>query len=1120
MKLKEALVAFNRGLVSALAIARVDIKRLALSAEVMTNWMPRSLGSMMLRPGLGHLGATKSNNLARMLPFVRSLTDKALIELTGGLMRVWIDDELIDRDSVASTVNNPDFTSNLSGWTDNDEAGAASVWVTGGFAGLTGTGTNAAILDQAITVAGADQNVEHAIDIIVTRGPLTLRVGSTTGGDDYITETALGTGSHSLALTPTGNFSIRLMNRLGRQILVSSVQVAPSGVMELITQWDANDLPNIRGGIESQSADVLFVACEGVRQQRIERRGARSWSVVDYYANDGPFRAENLTRTTITPSAITGNITLTASTSIFKPTHVGALFRGTSVGQIVSVSVTAENQFSSAIRVTGVGAARGFGFAIFGTWVATVVLQASVGAEGNWQDVASYSANVQDGFNDNLDNQVIYYRIGVKTGGYTSGTAICNLQYASGQIDGFARVTAFTSATVVSAEVLKDFGGTAATSIWAEGAWSDFRGWPTAVALYEGRLVWAGKDKAWCSVSDAFESFDENYEGDAGPINRSIGSGPIERINWVLPLGRLMLGGEMAEFSCRSTAFDEPITPTNFNIKAPSTQGSGPIEALKIDSRGVFVQRSGLRAYELAMDGESYDYKSTDLALLVPEIGSPGFVRMAVQRQPDTRIHFLRSDGTVAVLILDRAENVLCWCEIETDGEIEDAVVLPAASGEAEDSVYYVVARQIEGATVRYLEKWALESEAVGGNVNKQGDSFVVVTNNPASTTVAGLDHLEDETVVVWADGADVGTDANGDQLYTVVDGELLTVGLSYLDLPGSVGNYASTPDSAAVSITGDIDIRVNVQCNSWATGVLQRLVSKHSGSLSSQNSYRFAVNPSGFLSLKWSVTGTEATSVEVLSSLVVPVADGARIWVRATLDVDNGSGSYVVTFYTSATGDTWTQLGTSTLGGGTTSIFNGTLSYLIGGAGTLVGGGVFGRIYEAELFNGIAGTLAAEFDALDGTTGATSFVSVDTGETYTINQSGSPRAELVVQSELATAASRVMVGLPYEAPYKSAKVSRALGARGRVDHLGLILRDVHVGGLRFGPSLEDDEMDPLPLVRNGAAIDATEVVESIDEEPIEFPGTWNTDSRLCLKAAAPRPVTVLAAIVDGEVYD
>jgi hypothetical protein len=89
------------------------------------------------------------------------------------------------------------------------------------------------------------------------------------------------------------------------------------------------------------------------------------------------------------------------------------------------------------------------------------------------------------------------------------------------------RITAFTSSTIVSAEVLSDLGGTSATDDWAEGEWSDRRGWPSAVALYEGRLWWSAASRGiWGSISDGFESFDEAVEGDSGPINRDVGSGP------------------------------------------------------------------------------------------------------------------------------------------------------------------------------------------------------------------------------------------------------------------------------------------------------------------------------------------------------------------------------------------------------------------------------------------------------------------------------------------------------------------------------------------------------------------------------------------------------------------
>src|SRR3546814_16054822 len=51
-----------------------------------------------------------------------------------------------------------------------------------------------------------------------------------------------------------------------------------------------------------QSADVILRACDGHQQRRIERRAARSWSLVLYEPIDGPFRVANLSATTLTPS--------------------------------------------------------------------------------------------------------------------------------------------------------------------------------------------------------------------------------------------------------------------------------------------------------------------------------------------------------------------------------------------------------------------------------------------------------------------------------------------------------------------------------------------------------------------------------------------------------------------------------------------------------------------------------------------------------------------------------------------------------------------------------------------------------------------------------------------------
>tara|TARA_R110000868_G_scaffold411755_1_gene708896 strand:- start:14424 stop:17129 length:2706 start_codon:yes stop_codon:yes gene_type:complete len=778
-----AFLAFNRGLVSRLGLARADIKRIALSAETYNNYMARVLGSMSIRPGRAYLGSTASDAAARFLPFIFSTSDKALVELTNLAMRVWVSDALITRAAVTTAVTNGSFPANLGSWTDNDEAGGISQWVAPGYMELLGTGTAAAIRTQQVTVAGANISVEHALRISIVRGPVTLRVGSTSGADDYISETPLDAGTHSLALTPTGNFYIQFQSRLDRVVWVDSCEIEAAGVMSVTTPWTTAGLGLVRF---APSGDILFCAANGFRQYKIERRSTRSWSVVEYIPEDGPFRVPNIGPGTLTAGALAGNTTLTSSIPLFKSTHVGALFSVTSTGQTVTKSAAALNDATNSILVEGTGTDRAFTIVISGmTAGRTVILQRAFD-DATWAAVSgkSWTADTTESYTDALDNQSVYYRLLVSVVG-AAGTTTLTLSIATGSITGICRVTNFTSNVLVSVEVFKPFGSLVASDIWSEGKWSDYRGYPSSVAIYEGRMVWAGKDTVALSVSDGYYSFDDTVVGDSGPVVRTIGSGPVDVINWILPLQRLILGGQGAEHSCKSTSFDEPLTPTNFNIKKASRQGSAAVEAVEVDSNGVYVQRGGVRVFSMEFSGDVLDYVSTHLTALVPKIGAPGIVRMAVQRQPDTRLHCIRSDGTVAIMIYDKVENVTCWLTLSVDaagGQVEDVVVLPGDDGDEEDHVYYVVKYTINGTTKRYLEKWAFEDDCLGdADLCYLADSCVTYTG--AATTTVTAAHLAGEQVVIWADGADVGTDDNGDPIYTL-DGS------GQCTLPTAVSNY------------------------------------------------------------------------------------------------------------------------------------------------------------------------------------------------------------------------------------------------------------------------------------------------------------------------------------------
>lgn len=798
------LLAFNRGVVSPKALARVDVKRMALSAETQTNWMPRAMGSMSLRPGWKYLASTRNDAAAKFFEFVYSPDDMAKVELTASVMRVWIDDTVVRRPAVTSKFNRWNGAAYVSSsdtssgfgdatdvgyWRDNDESGATSaLHTTAGYLSLLGNGTASAIRDRSIAVV--ETNVEHSLGIVVNRGTVVLRIGTSEGGDELLTDRTLRAGYHSISVTPTtATMYVRLSNSRDVASLVDSVTLGQAAAdMEITTPWTASDLDYIR---VVRINDVFFVACRGVQQKRIERQGAdspRSWSVVEYAPEDGPFGDLNTGPVRLKGSALTGDITLTAERAFFKTTHVGALFELTSAGQEVSKRIQAENTFSDPIRVTGTSTARSFSLVLTGptfSGTTTVTLQRSVAAPGDWQDVTTYATTTSTTYTDGLDNQIIYYRIGVKTGNYTAlDDLTATLTYSAGSITGIVRVTAYTSTTAVSAQVLTDLGkANQYTQDWREGDWSPRKGYPSSVSEFGGRLHWQGKGMEWGSVPDQLDSFDDSLEGDSRPIRRSLGEGAVDRAAWSLGANNLLVGLAGTVQVARSSSLDEPLTHANFGLKPIGDVGAADLPAARIDTSCIFVGANESRVYEIALDPGSYSYSPPeDLTALVPEIGESRFVRRAFQRFPDRRLHLVRADGTAAVLVFDKLENVKCWIEIETDGLIEEVVVLPGVSGSRiEDRVYYVVKRTINGSTKRYLEKWVLESQCVGGSDNRLADCHVTGTLS-GSASITGLSHLESKTVCLWGNSKDLGT-------YTVASGAITaseaitgayTVGLVY----------------------------------------------------------------------------------------------------------------------------------------------------------------------------------------------------------------------------------------------------------------------------------------------------------------------------------------------------
>ena len=201
-------------------------------------------------------------------------------------------------------------------------------------------------------------------------------------------------------------------------------------------------------------------------------------------------------------------------------------------------------------------------------------------------------------------------------------------------------------------------------------------------------------------------------------------------------------------------------------------------------------------------------------------------------------------------------------------------------------------------------------------------------------------------------------------------------------------GNYASTPDNAALDIVGDIDMRVDITPVSWvAPGSYQALM--HKWDEPSNESYGIALQD-GLIRIIWTTGGTGATLNTIDSDVAVPFLDGQRGTVRVAFDVNNGAGGKTAFFYTGpSVNGPWTQLGSAITVAGTTTIFSGSGVLELGtfDNGLITDEPIAMTIHAAQLRSSIDGTIVANPDFTTKTPGTTGFTD-SAGRVWTVNGS------------------------------------------------------------------------------------------------------------------------------------
>lgn len=601
----------------------------------------------------------------------------------------------------------------------------------------------------------------------------------TTGGDDYWQQL----GGIKNWVTSTNYVAGQYVFSGGQVYLVVSDHTAgtlltdvSSGLLEVAAyplEIPVNySLEQAKELGQVQVNDQTWLLHGGVETQLLERYGDTVWRVRSVPWDNPPMRDENIDDThTLTASATTGDITLTSSEALFEPSMVGGYFSiaHQRVGSTTKVNLNAADASSPVLRVLG-----RLDIFIYGTaWTGTVSLMTSKDGSTNWLPLRTWEqpvANMRTISTFSEFAEETYIRLDFdRTAGAAANYAVA--EAANSRVTGLVKIDSYISPSQVQATVVKDLWSTGATTLWAEGAYSNHRGWPRAGTVHDQRLVLVGSgdeaEKCRMSRYDGFFDFLDRTSDD-GAIAFQIASRESNALMWVESFSKALVIGSLAEeWTASSGVEGKIITPSNPPRSERQTRrGSAEMPATLMGEALVFIGNDRQHVYEFSYSFTEDKHVSQDLTQLAEYWFGSGIKRAVATRHPEVMLICVMNDGTLRILTYNREQQVAAWSLHNTAGSYEDAAVI--YGGELNtDEVWFVVKRDIDGQEVRYMEAWDKNTSrfTFDGNAEELVYCDSAVSFEGPVTTLTGLEHLEGADVIGIADGVVFESTVSGGQV-------------------------------------------------------------------------------------------------------------------------------------------------------------------------------------------------------------------------------------------------------------------------------------------------------------------------------------------------------------------
>jgi hypothetical protein len=278
--------------------------------------------------------------------------------------------------------------------------------------------------------------------------------------------------------------------------------------------------------------------------------------------------------------------------------------------------------------------------------------------------------------------------------------------------------------------------------------------YPAAVSYYQQRRVFAGTtnqpQNVWMTRSGTESNITYSLPSrDDDSLSFKVAAREANTIRHIVPLQDLVLLTSSAEW--RLDGSNGPLTPSNISVSPQSYIGVSSAPPIIVNNSLIFAAARGGHVREMGFSNDAGGYITGDLSLRATHLFDTLRIEdMAYAKAPIPFCWMVSSNGKLLGFTYIPEQQIGAWHQHDTiNGEFESIAVV--AEGE-EDALYCVVKRQINGQSVRYVERLHTRSFV------EQEDAFFVdcglTYSGAPADVITGLNHLEGQQVAILIDGA------------------------------------------------------------------------------------------------------------------------------------------------------------------------------------------------------------------------------------------------------------------------------------------------------------------------------------------------------------------------------